>query len=160
VYGIDGSETAIRQGRERLDAECPGWRGELRTGDFLRLPYADESFDGVVDHEAIYCNSFEESQAIYREAWRILKPTGKLFSRTFATGCVGEGTGKPAGRSAWYATEGPLAGKGASRFTALEDVDALLGPLRRTGLELATYTINDRQAEVREWLIEAVKDAA
>src|SRR5262249_34275510 len=45
VFGIDGSETAIRQARERLDAECPGWKGELRVGDFRTLPFADNSFD-------------------------------------------------------------------------------------------------------------------
>jgi SAM-dependent methyltransferase len=158
VFGIDGSETAIHIARERLNAECPGWTGELQTGDFVRLPYPDGVFDGVIDHEGFCCASFEDAKAAYREVWRVLKPGGKFFSRAFATGCVGEGTGEPAGYNAWYVTKGPTADEGLVRFTALEDIEVLLGALRQTSLELATWTMNDRQDEVREWLIEAVKE--
>lgn len=160
AHAVDGSPEAIARATRRLDDECPGWKGELRVGDFTRLPYPDASFDAVIDHEAVYCNSFEESQGIYAEAWRILKPGGKLFSRTFATGCVGDGTGKAAGLNAWFATEGPLAGKGMSRFTALEDIPALLGPFQQTSLEYITYSLDGRAAEVKEWLIESQKPAA
>jgi ubiquinone/menaquinone biosynthesis C-methylase UbiE len=160
VYGIDGSETGIRRARERLDAECAGWQGELRVGDFSSLPYPDESFDAVLDEAAIYCNGFEQSQAIYREAWRVLKPSGRLYSRTFAEGCIGEGTGRPGGRNAWFADIGPLAGKGLSRFTKLDEIGELLGPFQRIHVEYAVHSISDRSAEVRMWLIEASKSAS
>ena len=38
VYGIDGSQTAIDQARARLDAECPGWKGQLWCGDMGKIP--------------------------------------------------------------------------------------------------------------------------
>jgi Methylase involved in ubiquinone/menaquinone biosynthesis len=157
VYGIDGSRTAVDRAYDRLNRECPGWHGELVRGDFATLPFPGDFFDGVIDHEAVYCCSFDVSRRVYAEIWRTLKPGGKLFSRTFATGCVGEGTGEPCGHNAWRASVGPLAGKGVSRFTNSDEIESLFDPLLITSLELHTYTIDKRRAEVREWMIEASK---
>ncbi|MBM3273018.1 class I SAM-dependent methyltransferase [Candidatus Kaiserbacteria bacterium] len=76
--GIDGSETAIAQTRERLDREFPDWqkRGELRVGDIESLPYSDATFDAVMDVEAVYCNDFATSIRIYDEMARVVKPGG------------------------------------------------------------------------------------
>src|SRR3990172_1416727 len=113
VYGIEGSRTAVGQARRRLDDECPGWVGEIICGDFSSpLPFEDGFFDGVVDNEAIYCNPFEVSKAIYTEGHRVLKAGGKLFSRTFATGSYGYGTGQQVGHNAFVVSEGPMLGKG------------------------------------------------
>ena len=96
--GIEGSKSAEAIARARLDSECPGWNvsprtGELRVGDMLRLPWPDASFDALIDSEAVYCNDFDESRAIYREMHRVTRPGGKLFVRTFATDTWGDGIG-------------------------------------------------------------------
>jgi hypothetical protein len=105
----------------------------------------------------VYCNDYEDSQRIYREMHRVAKPGGRLFVRTFATGSWGDGIGQQVGPRAYVADAGPLAGKGFSRFTSLEDLPELLGPWRISEVNLITRTVNERRDEIREWIVEAVK---
>lgn len=157
VYGIDGSRSAIDQATTRLDLECPDWQGELQVGDIMSLPYADASFDAVIDIEALCCNSFEDSCRIIQEIGRVIKPGGKFFSRTFATGCWGEGTGEPIGHNAWHVSEGPLANKGYARFTDRADLPDLLQGFQLEELELLSRTMSGMQHTLKEWLIVAQK---
>ncbi len=153
VYDIDGSETAIKKAKERLDRECQGWSGKLTVGDIIKLPYEDEFFDGVVDNEAIYCNSYENSKIIYKELARVAKKNGKLFLRTFSQDCWGDGTGNKGGRNAWAVSEGPLLDKGYARFTDLNEIPDLLSGFNLTEVELLTRTMGNRKHEIKEWLI-------
>ncbi len=157
TYGVDGSPTAIAQARARLDAECPEWQGELRVGDIARLPFEDNFFDAVIDNEAVYANSYADSVQIYAELARVCKPAGKLFARTFATGCWGDGTGQPVGHRAWLAAEGPLHNKGYSRFTEFSELPDLLQGFEIQEVELLTRTMDGRAREVREWLVTGEK---
>lgn len=156
VAGIDGSSTAVELAKNRLDAEVPGWRGEIVCGDMTTLPFADGRFDGVVDSEAIYCNSFGDSKRIYNEVRRVLKPGGALFSRTFAAGSHGDGTGDQIGRSYWRTAEGPATGKGLCRFTSRDDISELLDGFSIEALGLLSRSArgSDDHA-VKEWLITA-----
>lgn len=153
--GVDGSAAAIEQAAARLDAECPGWRnhGELHVGDIAHLPFPDASFAAVIDNEAISCNPWEASQAIYAEMARVTKSGGKLFSRTFAGGTWGEGSGEAAGHHAWRCAEGPLAGKGLVRFTQLEEIPDLLQGFAAVNVELLTWSAGNRAHDIREWII-------
>lgn len=159
--GIDGSPTAMEQAASRLDAECPGWRarGTLHVADIATIPYPDGAFDAVIDNEALYCNPWEVAQGIYAEMARVTRPGGKLYSRTFAEGTWGEGSGQPAGHHAWYCDEGPLAGKGYARFTAEDEIDALLVGWRATSVELLRWTLDGRRHEVCEWILLGEKAA-
>jgi ubiquinone/menaquinone biosynthesis C-methylase UbiE len=157
VYGIDCSKTAISLARKKLDKETPNWMGELRVGDFVELPFEDNYFDAVIDQEAVYCNSFEKSKKIYDEAARVLKSNGLLYVKTFACGSHGDNTGESAGYNAWIASEGPLEGKGFSRFTAQSDINDLLAAFKVEELELNTRTINNLKNEIKEWNITARK---
>jgi SAM-dependent methyltransferase len=161
-HGIEGSSTAASVAGKRLDTECPGWNraprmGTLTTGDMLRLPWPDAAFDAVIDSEAVYCNDFEESSCIYREMHRVTRPGGKLFVRTFATGTWGDGSGAHVGPRRYIADVGPLAGKGPSRFTTLDEIPALLGPWQVQDIELVTRSMNARQHTISEWIIEGIK---
>jgi SAM-dependent methyltransferase len=157
--GIDGSETAISKAEKRLDEECPGWRarGELRVGDIVKLPFADADFDAVIDNEAISCNSFDAACEMYAEIGRVLKPDGHLYSRTFAEGSWGDGSGEFLGRGARHCAEGPLAGKGLCRFTAEDDIPVLTKSMQLQNVELLQWTTDNQKHEIREWLITAVK---
>ena len=158
VYGIDGSETATNCAQQRLDTECPGWKGQVLTGDIVKLPFEDGYFDAVIDNEAIYCNSFAISQEIYKEIARVVKQGGKLFSRTFATGCWGDGTGEQVGHRAYYVSEGPMLNKGYTRFTDIEEIPLLISArFDMDEIELLTRTSERQQHEVKEWLITATK---
>lgn len=153
--GIDGSETAITRASHRLDAECPGWRarGSLHVGDIGSLPFEADSFDAVIDNEALSCNAYEAARAIYTEMARVAKPGAALYSRTFASGSWGDGSGETLGRGAWRCADGPLAGKGVCRFTELEDIPELAGAFQLDHVELLRWTCDDRAHEIREWLI-------
>lgn len=157
--GIDGSVTAIDKAGQLLDAEWSGWRShsELAIGDICHLPFASSTFDAVIDNEAVYANSFEESRKIYIEIARVLRKGGVLYSKTFAEGCWGDNTGEARGRNMWMCAEGPLAGKGASRFTKLDEIPELIHPLCLNSVELHSRTCNNRRQEMREWLIVGTK---
>jgi SAM-dependent methyltransferase len=155
--GVDGSPTAIDRAARRLDDECAGWRrrGELQVGDIGGLHFADAIFDAVIDCEAIYCNPWDAAQAIYRETARVARPGAKLYSRTFAAGTWGDGTGEAAGHNTWRCSEGPMAGKGLTRFTELNEIENLVEGWSVTGTEMLTCSVGNRRHEIREWVIEA-----
>lgn len=160
--GIEGSKAAEAIARERLDSECPAWRvaprnGELVVGDMMKLAWPDATFDALIDSEAVYCNDFEESCRIYREMHRVAKPGGKLFVRTFATGSWGDGIGTAVGRRRYVAEDGPLAGKGPSRFTAEDELVELLGPWQINEVNLITRCLDAQRHVIREWIVEAEK---
>ncbi|MBF0498706.1 MAG: class I SAM-dependent methyltransferase [Candidatus Riflebacteria bacterium] len=160
VCGIDGSSAAIDRAKKALDNAFPsGWQGELCVGELINLPYEDDSFDAVVDNEAICCNSFEESRTIYQNIYRVLKPGGRMFSRTFSRGCYGDGTGTEVGHNAWIVSEGPLLGEGYNRFTDPDEVSELIGMLKLISCEMIMRTVDNRTHEIRELIIIAEKPA-
>ena len=122
-----------------------------------RLPFADGGFDAVIDNEAIYCNPIDASRVIYGEMARVTRPGNKLYSRTFATGSWGDGTGETAGHNAWVVAEGPLHGKGYSRFTGRDEIAALVQGFSVTEVELLTRSYELETRTVREWLIAGTK---
>lgn len=157
VYGIDGSTEAIRRASERLNRECPDWSGEIVQGEISRLPFPDDTFDAVIDNEAVCCNSFDSAQSIYKEMLRVAKRGGKLYSRTFAEGCWGDGTGEPVGYRSWIVGEGPLLGQGYVRFTAEEDIPLLIQDFQLTEKKMITWSSPNGQCQVKEWVIHGVK---
>ena len=64
IFGIDGSNTAIKNCKTHLDNEVPGWNGELTVGDISKLPYENKKFDLVIDNECLSCNSISNSKKI------------------------------------------------------------------------------------------------
>lgn len=161
VYGLEGAQAGLDLTAARLDAEVPGWRdhgAELRVGDICaRLPWADSTFDAVMDSDAATCNSHEEAKALYTELHRVAKPGGKLYVRTPAVGTWGEGTGEAFGRGQWQCAEGPFAGTGVVRFSTEVDLRDLLSAWRIESIEEVSRTMGNRAHVVREWVVGAVK---
>lgn len=153
IFGVDGSKIAIERAKSRLDAECSQWKGGLVVGDILKLGFEDNQFDAIIDNEAIYNNSFEDAVRIYQEIFRVAKPGGKLFSRTFAKGSFGDETGTQAGHNAFLPSEGPFVGKGLSRFTEFSEIPILLGCFKVKEIELLRRTIENLAHEIKEWII-------
>ncbi|MDI4650370.1 class I SAM-dependent methyltransferase [Cohnella hashimotonis] len=157
VYGIDGSSSAVTQAQQYLNASVPGWEGEVIKGDIINQPYQDGWFDAIIDNEAGSCNSYENALLIYKEAHRVLKPGGKIFIRTFAEGSWGEGTGERLAPDAWSCSQGPLAGKGYSRFTKQSQIPELLAGFEIESIEKLDRTMDDMKQVVSEWLVNGVK---
>ncbi|MED1722406.1 class I SAM-dependent methyltransferase [Brevibacillus parabrevis] len=153
IYGVDGSETAIKQAKLRLDSECPGWTGELIVGDISNLPFPDETFDAVIDSEALSCNLFDNSALIYTEMARVTKQNGKFFSRTFAKGSWGDETGEKVGYNTFIVSEGPLLGKGHVRFTHYDDIQKLIQHFTLLEIQLLSREYLKENKKVKEWVI-------
>lgn len=153
VYGIDGSETAVLRASNRLREEVLDRHAKLVVGDIANLPFSNDYFDAVIDCEAIYCNSFESSVAIYNELARVTKRGGKLFSRTFAKGSWGDETGEVVGHNAYIVEEGPLHSKGYSRFTGFEEIEQMVKGFCVQEIQLLTRKYMNVAKEVKEWII-------
>ncbi|MBP0726731.1 class I SAM-dependent methyltransferase [Bacillus sp. RG28] len=157
-YGIDGSAEAIKIASERINNEFPYAKVELKIGDFSSLPYEDNMFDLIIDNEAICCNEFNDSIKIYEQIHKKLKNGGLLYTKTFAEGSWGFNTGELVGYNAWIVDEGPLKGKGYSRFTKKEDIPKLLKGFSIKELEMVSRTADNLQQEVKEWVVIANKE--
>ena len=156
--GIDGSNSAVQQAKERLNVEVPGWdnRGEILLGDITATDIGHEEFDAIIDNECVYCLPFVKSQQVYANAYRALKPKGKIFVRTFSTETWGYGTGQKIEDCMYECSVGPLANKGGSRFTEKQHIQSLLRDFDAISINETTYTLDEHKI-VAEWLIEATK---
>lgn len=158
VTGIDGSQVALHRAAERL--EKSGLSARLDCDDAMNLPYPDGHFDCVIDIECIYANKLDDARQMIAEAHRVLKRGGLFFSKTFASGCTGEGSGpKVEGELRTYSqlSEGPLQDHGLVRFTAKEEIPQIYGAF--SGLQTEWVERSDRNGSwiVREWLISGMK---
>jgi len=158
VYGIDGSITAIKKAKNRLNREVKDWFGDFRVGDIVTLPFDEQFFDAVIDVECLYCNSIKDLDRILDEIKRVLKPKGMFFSLTLATGCWGDETGEKVGYNAYYTTEGPMKEKGFARFTSRKDIKEFYGKnFEIVSLYQTIKYFSDIDKKMKEWVIECQK---
>jgi len=92
AFGVDGSETAIGKGRQRLADERLA--AHLSVGDVSKLDFKDAHFDAIIDSAVIYAHTVGSIREILRECHRVLKNGGRFFSSgLFGTKCTGFGKG-------------------------------------------------------------------
>jgi len=78
VHGIDVSYDAVRQ--------CRRWvRHPERfvAASVSALPYPDDAFEGVLDVGCLHCSGTELLESAIDEIARVLRPSGRLYSRFF-----------------------------------------------------------------------------
>jgi len=164
VAGIDGSPTAVLQAARRLESEgLPSGlpQVDLKVGDFISLPWPDESFDAVVDVAALYANPMKKIKAVVAEVRRVLKPGGLFFSKMFADQTTGSQTGcmiEPG--TVLQPTEGPCSGNEIAHFFAREEVQDVFS--RFDGLEVDQVHRTDSNGAINifEWLVRCRKPPA
>ncbi len=76
VHGIDRSEAMLLQASRRNRQAIAEDRVVLTTGNFAKLPYPDDCFDGIIASNVVYF--WHDEQTIVSEIRRVLKPGGRL----------------------------------------------------------------------------------
>jgi ubiquinone/menaquinone biosynthesis C-methylase UbiE len=79
AWGIDVSEAMVSRARERYHPD------RFRAADIEQLPFADNSFDGVVCLGVL--EYLDRDEAALREMWRVLKPGGCAIITTPSSIC-------------------------------------------------------------------------
>lgn len=161
VAGIDGSHTAIRQAEERLIAdelphELP--RVDLKVGNFTSLPWPDESFDAVIDVEALYANLMVNIRTSIAEVRRTLKPGGLFFGKMFGTQTTGSDSGEMHESGTCAAPKaGPCAGNETAHFFTREEFNDLFSGFRDLRIDQVCRTDCNGEVQIFEWLVSARK---
>jgi SAM-dependent methyltransferase len=127
VAGIDGSQSAIEFAAARLANE--GMSAELKVGDISDLPWDGNSFDFVIDREAITHNRRSQVEGALKEVHRVLRPEGLFFSQVFSTADDGWRYGHALGDGAFdHFRGGYFADISLTFFASSADIDALFAP--------------------------------
>ncbi|HYW40730.1 MAG TPA: class I SAM-dependent methyltransferase [Terriglobales bacterium] len=79
AWGVDFSDAMVRYAREHYDAD------RFQVGDIERIPFPDNSFDGVMSLGVMEYLSADEPAL--REMWRVLKPGGRAVITTPSSIC-------------------------------------------------------------------------
>lgn len=76
VVGVDMTDAMLEKARE--NAQNAGIENvEFRKGQIEALPLEDESVDAIISNCVI--NLSPEKDRVYREAWRVLRPGGRIM---------------------------------------------------------------------------------
>lgn len=157
VCGIDGSPSAIRKARERL--QNIELKATLKVGDFCnKLPWPDESFDAVIENLSLYTNRRARIKQAVSEIRRVLKPKGKFQSCWFNTETWGHGLGnevEPGGFE--KITEGPLKNRGFCLFVEESDIEEILDGFNIESMETVSRSMQNRTRLVTELVVVATK---
>ena len=152
VAGIDGSASGIRRAGERLAAER--LTADLRVGDYVRLPWADGEFDGVVNNVTLTHNRFAQCQRAVSEVVRVLKPSGLFLSCNFTDRCWGYGSGREVEPGTFTdIAEGVLSGRGLVLFMSRSQVDELYRPFAERSVELVSWTTGEMNHRIELWIV-------
>jgi cyclopropane fatty-acyl-phospholipid synthase-like methyltransferase len=80
AHGIDLSSSAIENASHYLNRR--GVHADLKVGDISSLPWADGSFDYVIDRGALTQVSYEHIEAVLVEVQRVLRDSGMMMCFT------------------------------------------------------------------------------
>lgn len=138
VIGVDMTHEMLRKARE--NAQKNGFTNvEFRLGEIEALPVADKSVDVIISNCVI--NLSPEKQRVFNEAFRVLKPGGRLaVADMIATAALPDDI-----KADWAAYTGCMAG--ASQIGDLERM------LRKAGFkEIKIGPKDSSRSFIREWL--------
>ena len=124
VAGIDGSKAAISFAQERFASEK--LVADLRVGNFLNLPWENETADIGIDRCSTACVGVQGQKVAIEEMRRVLRPGGIFFYNGYSNEHTSARSGEPLqdGRIA-NIHAGTLVGVGALGFNSKSQVEML-----------------------------------
>lgn len=152
AVGVDGSETAIKQAKERLSNEK--LHAKFLTCDIIKLPFGESEFDGVIDNECLYCNNEQNTLLILSEISRVLKKDGLFYSRTFSTEMfIGEQLYSDKFEYS-NISNGPFSGKGLVRLINKQKIYSLYSEFFNIqSIDKLEYTQYNGSQKISEFII-------
>jgi len=147
VSGIDSSSTAIEKARARIIREDVNQtrhnseKPDLRVGNFISLPWKDDSFDLVIDIFALYANRLDIMRKAVDEVFRVLKPGGKFYSKLWGRKTIGYGSGDMIEVGTYSnITTGPCMEMGVAHFFDIEEINTLFAMFNISIVDQLTRT--------------------
>jgi SAM-dependent methyltransferase len=154
VSGMDGSPTAVEIAQKRTLSENAGLNAQpvdLRTGDFSSLPWEDQSFDAVIDIFSLYANTLPVIEKTVKEIHRVLKPGGRLYSKTWGRNTAGYGGGDQLEAGTFDNIPfGPCANMGVSHFFDEAELRSIFKEFRIDMIDRVVRSDNIRSSDVIE----------
>jgi len=125
VCGVDAAPSGVRFAQQRFLSE--DLSGELRVGDFTKLPFDDATVDMAINRQALTQVSHSRAKVAVGEIHRCLVPGGVFWSNMFSDRSLRGGT--YLGDGLWTDLDaGKLVGVGQTAFHSREDIEAMYGP--------------------------------
>jgi ubiquinone/menaquinone biosynthesis C-methylase UbiE len=161
ISGIDGSEEAVRQSKDRIIAEGLSDKSsglDIKIGNFESLTWPDNSFDAVVNLDAISANKLSVIENCVHEIHRVLKPGGYHFGKMFSSKTTGWDTGKfLADGTNVNPTEGPCKDLGFCYFLDEEKIESLFSNFSDLRFDKSFRTDIENNFHIHKWLVRAKK---
>mgnify|MGYP001035193850 CR=1 FL=1 len=144
VYGIDGSETAIKLANDIFNKF--GTKGNFYIQDFTKpFPFNDEIFDLIIDRGSITCIDIKDAQKTFKEIYRVLKTGGYFFFNPYSTKHFTYLSSTTKKTEKYVLTEkGSIAGTGFVCFYDIQDIEKLLDSNKWEVFEMREVTIEDK----------------
>lgn len=156
VSAIDASPTAIQLAKKRLSGE--GISADLRVGDFVTLPWPDNTFDAVVENVSLYCNRWPAVQQALGEIRRVLKPGARFLSSFFSERTWGYGLGNEIEEDGFIDIgEGPIAGTGFCLFLRRERLMKLFSGFDDVMAERVSRTMDNERHLIEQFVVTCCK---
>lgn len=164
AQGLDISPEAIKLGSSVLASW--GTSARLTLGSMLEMPYADASFDAVVDVLASFSLTTAQFPAYLKQVTRVLKPGGRFFLFTLSAGSDAFRNHAPAVKldestlNGIYRKDSPY--YGCFYPHRFDEPGRLAGEIKTagmtiTGLELTSRTYRERTEYLECITVEAAK---
>jgi ubiquinone/menaquinone biosynthesis C-methylase UbiE len=153
VYGIDGSPSAIKLAKKRMEYLDRSYPLEnIEVGDFSKLSYESNYFDLVVDYFSIYANTCENILRTRKEVERVLKSGGSFFSRCWAVGCDGFDSGDMLElNTSKNPNCGPCKNMGVSHFFSEDEIFSYFNRFSSSDIVLIRKDNANQGSLVLEW---------
>lgn len=157
AHGIEASPTAVGKALQLLEKN--GLESEIRTGNMASLPWADAYFDLLLDRAALVHNARDRIETILEEAWRVLKPGGRLISVGLKSIRHPElRFGQQCGKATWCDFKtGKFKGLGEMTFCHESEIEALFHCFKLECVEKLTRMDSRQNILDEEFVVEATR---